>query len=226
MDRDPFKSGPVVSLSDVRRWRMPAAITQIEGYWQALRSGRLVPLRSDVDPRGLSGALEHAFVIERIAPGLARFRVAGMHLTDIMGLEVRGMPISAIFLTDARMALSEALEAVFGEPATVRLGLRGEGGIGRPELVGTMTILPLRSDAGQITRALGGVVMEGGIGRQPRRLTITSVSHKTLVGYGEADADPAPAPALAEMRTPFTPAPGQAEHDATCPHLRLVHSSD
>ena len=45
---------------------------------------------------------------------------------------------------------------------------------------------PLRADGGEVTRALGCVVTDGAIGRQPRRLAITAVEHMTLTGYADA----------------------------------------
>lgn len=204
-----------------RAARRPAAAVQIEGYWDALRGHRLVPDRAEIDPRALSGALEHAFVLERIAPGLARFRVAGMHLSDLMGLEVRGMPISAIFTPGSRPDLARALDAVFDEPARVRLSLDGEGGIGRPGLSGEMLLLPLRSDSGEVNRALGCLVMEGGLGRKPRRLTVTETDHKTLTGYARGESDN---PVQGDL--PPEPAPERKRRKPKVPFLRLVHSSD
>ncbi|MEM1421046.1 MAG: PAS domain-containing protein, partial [Pseudomonadota bacterium] len=55
-------------------------LSLVEAYWEGLRAGRLVPRRADVDPRGIDQALEYSFILERIAPGMARFRLAGMHL--------------------------------------------------------------------------------------------------------------------------------------------------
>ncbi|MEM9708045.1 MAG: PAS domain-containing protein [Pseudomonadota bacterium] len=237
MDYDKSKGSTLVSLNAHRAARRHTAVNQVEAYWEGLRRNRLVPSRADVDPRGLSGSLEHAFVLERIAPGLARFRVAGMHLSDLMGLEVRGMPVSAIFTPDARAQLAKALEAAFTEPATIRLALMGEDGVGRPTLEGEMVILPLRSDGGEITRALGCVVMEGQIGRQPRRLMIRDVEHKTLIGYGESGSS-APSPAttedqastgFAEPEAPYAPRPRSGSRprlSSERPHLRLIHSRD
>ncbi|MEO1238664.1 MAG: PAS domain-containing protein, partial [Pseudomonadota bacterium] len=56
MDHDPTKSPSLVSLTERRRARRHPAIIQVEGYWESLRSDRLVPDRSEVDPRGLAGA--------------------------------------------------------------------------------------------------------------------------------------------------------------------------
>ncbi len=222
MDQDKSKPTTLVSLSERRQIQRHSALVTVEGYWEALRGSRLVPDRSDVDPRGLAGALEHAFVLERIAPGLARFRVAGMHLSDLIGLEVRGMPISATFTPDARPKLSTALEAAFSEPAQIRMRLKGEDGIGRPELNGELLILPLRSDSGEVSRALGCVAMEGTIGRQPRRLSITEIEHKTLVGFADGNGEDH------ELRPTEPPAARTAkiEQKSPAPYLRLVHSRD
>lgn len=225
MDQDHSEPSSLVSLLERRQKRRHPALVQVEGYWESLRGDRLVPDRSEVDPRGLTGALENAFVLERIAPGLARFRVAGMHLSDLMGLEVRGMPISAVFTPDTRPKLSTALEATFSEPAQVWMRLEGEDGIGRAPLKGEMLILPLRSDGGEVTRALGCIVMDGAIGRQPRRLRISEMQHKTLVGFANPD-DEAPSAAP----TPEPSAPRAKASDLPVgdrpPYLRLVHSVD
>lgn len=227
MDQDPTETQSLVSLSAHRLARRHPALIQVEGYWDSLRGERLVPERSEVDPRGLSGALEYAFVLERIAPGLARFRVAGMHLSDLMGLEVRGMPISAVFTPDARPKLATALEATFQEPAQVRMQLRGEEGIGRSELLGELLILPLRSDGGDVTRALGCVVMDGKIGRQPRRLQITQMQHKTLVGFAHSAETKENDAAFAERQAAYRPKrQDKAEGSERAPYLRLVHSRD
>jgi hypothetical protein len=69
-------------------------IAELRAYWEALREGEMLPRRDRVDPRGIAGALEHSFLIERIAPGVARFRISGMVFNDLMGMDIRGMPMS------------------------------------------------------------------------------------------------------------------------------------
>ena len=54
-------------------------------YWSGLQDGRTVPKRADIDPRRIEGLLSDTFILERIAPGLARFRVAGANLAELMG---------------------------------------------------------------------------------------------------------------------------------------------
>ena len=99
----------VVSLMGRENDRYLAPLREVESYWMALCGAEDLPLRSEIDPRGIEGALEFAFLIERISPRLAKLRVAGSHLTDLMGMEVAGMPLSALFAPEDRERLAEAL---------------------------------------------------------------------------------------------------------------------
>lgn len=194
------------------------ALARIEAYWTQMRAGRLVPSRAEIDPRGLEGVLGHAFILERLTTGLARLRIAGSHMTDILGMEARGLPLSTIFAPGSREMLADALEAVFDEPATVRFSVGSGSGFGRPELAGGIVLLPLRSDLGDITRVLGGISLTGGIGRTPRRLEITGQSRRSLVGYATR---PGESTGLTGRFIDPTP-PGRARSD----HLRLVVVND
>ncbi len=220
----------VIQLTRFRGTGVRPVISKIEAYWDSVRGRRLVPARADVDPKGLQGNLSNVFILERIASGLARFRISGSHLTDLMGLEVRGMPLSAVFTPDARENLSRALEAVFDEPAVVRLELSSPSGFGQKEMIGEMILLPLRSDLGEVSRVLGAVSMAGDIGRSPRRLTITDQSHRSLTGYAgdvgaplrgfsELDNRPPSQPSKSTTNVPAKPA---ALTKDLPPYLKLV----
>jgi hypothetical protein len=162
-----------------------AHIAQVEAYWQALRGRRVVPRRSEVDPRGIESALEYAFILEQVAPGIGRLRIAGGHLVDLLGMEVRGMPMTAFFQPEARRDLAACLAQVCSAPAMARLSLQAETGIGKPPLEARLLLLPMRSETGEISRVLGCLDSNGRIGRTPRRFTITA-RHITEV-TGEAD---------------------------------------
>lgn len=177
-------SDKIVSLDEFRAQAMPRLIRQVEGYWDGLRDGRLVPDRSVVDPRGLNGALSHTFLLERIAPGHGRVRIAGRHLSDLMGHEVRGLPVASLFEPEARTVVSDALAAVCDEPAVVEFDLLSPAGFGRSGLRGNAILLPLRSDLGDVSRILGCLVTEGPVGRTPRRLLVSGQRRRTLIGYG------------------------------------------
>jgi hypothetical protein len=149
-------------------------ISEVRDYWEALRRGRDLPYRSEIDPRGIERALEYAFVLERVAPQVARFRLAGLHLSDLMGMEVRGMPLTSFFTPKARQEVSDILQTVFSGPKTAELTLKAEPGFGKPEMQARMIILPLRSDLGDVSRALGCLMAEGPIGRAPRRFDLVN----------------------------------------------------
>jgi hypothetical protein len=214
----------IISLAKFREQAQQGALAQIEAYWEGLRNGRIMPSRSEVDPRAISGALEHAFVLERVARGVGRFRLAGMHLNDVLGMEVRGMPLTALILPESRDEMSAALTAVFDEPAIVRLTLVSDTGLGRSPMEARMILMPLRSDLGDVSRVLGCFVAEGKIGRAPRRFGVTSQSRKTLIGYGEGRpvAPVAPLGACPEAR----PDSAAVRRPVGRPTLTLVKSDD
>ncbi len=199
-----------------------ADLRAFEAYWHGLRRGADVPSRGDVDPRGIESLLSEAFVAEKIAPGLARLRIAGLHLSDLMGMEVRGMPLSTLIDTQDRGRFSAALVELFERPATLRIALSAAGDLRRGPVTGTMLILPLRSDLGDISRALGCLVTTGRIGATPRRFRITACDISPI--DITADTAPARGPAVADNRAPVGPAPGDnsATLPAERPYLRLV----
>lgn len=214
----------VVPLTGYRKAMSFRCISEVRAYWEALRDGRDAPYRSEVDPRGIERALEYAFILERIAPRVARFRLAGMHLTDLMGMEVRGMPVTAVFTPKARAEVEEALEAVFAGPRTADLSLRAEPGLGRPALEARLLLLPMRSDLGDMTRALGCLMAEGPIGRTPRRFDVASAAVRRITAVAPG-ATRAPVPTgFAEVPAGFDFAPPPAMRSRG--HLRLVKSDD
>lgn len=203
------------------RARAAAKIDRIESYWSSVRGKRLVPSRCEIDPRGLDGVLSHAFILERITGGLARFRIAGSHASDLSGLELRQMPLSALFLPGSREILSDALQAVFDEPAIVRFTVSSPAGLGRDSLEGELILLPLRSDLGDVDRVLGGLVLEGKIGRTPRRIEIVGQIRKSLTGYAGAAHTPKP-----KLEAAVEPSPAPKASQIGRGHLRLVVSND
>lgn len=174
MDNCNHNAQNVVHMAEYQPETGYTAIAQVEAYWQALRDGNAIPKRSEIDPRGIEQALEYAFILERIAPGIARLRIAGSKLNDVMGMEVRGMPLTALFHAPHRRDIADILEEVFQRPATASLRLVSEADAGRPDLRARMTLLPLRSDLGDISRILGCFVFQGDIGLAPRRFMITA----------------------------------------------------
>ncbi|WP_057789331.1 PAS domain-containing protein [Roseovarius atlanticus] len=206
--------------------RVEADLQKFVSYWSGMRRGGDVPLRTEIDPRGIESLLSNAFIAEKVAPGIARLRIAGTHLSDVMGMEVRGMPLSALIAPEDRGQLADALVDLFERPATLRLDLTAPGGIRRAAMAATLVVLPLRSDLGDISRALGCFVTSGPIGSTPRRFKVVAckvtpldLTDATATGFREEQARLAPpAPKARHER------PAPLSHPSERPYLRLVHS--
>ncbi len=170
----------VVSMGRFRDRVSLTPLRQAEAYWTALRRGDDVPNRSQVDPRGLENILSQTFIVERIAPGIARFRLAGQQVNEMAGMEVRGMPLSAFFTPDARKQLGAAMEHMFDTPAIIELTLQTETTRTRGAREAHMLLLPLRSDLGDISRALGVFVSEGNPTGASQRFTISDIDMRAV----------------------------------------------
>lgn len=234
MDKQTQNAQNVISMTEYLPETGFAAVAQVEAYWEALRAGRLMPKRSDIDPRGLELALENSFILERIAAGIARLRVAGSHLNDLMGMEVRGMPLTTFFAPTHRKQVADALEDVFQRPASCTLTLTAASGVARPDLEAKVLLLPLKSDFGDVSRALGCLVTKGDIGLAPRRFDITHTQIEPLMQTdGPAPtlpvAPPAPGPEPAAKPAAFAEDAKPFEHmskdqNKRPPYLRLIKS--
>lgn len=185
----------------------PRLIPQVRAYWEALRPAGTLPRRDQVDPRGIAAALQHSFLIERIAPGLARFRIAGMVFHDLMAMDVRGMPLSCLFLAAARDQLQLHLERLFRSPAIVTLDLVSERSLGRPAVRARMQMLPMLGQDDTCTLALGCLDINAPSDGIPRRFGITTALSEAIA--------PQSASPSAQISAPPRAQPG-------VPHLRLV----
>ncbi|WP_425078266.1 PAS domain-containing protein [Ruegeria denitrificans] len=210
--------GKIVAMDRFDSGRSLSPIRQAEAYWIALLSGDSVPMRSQIDPRGLENVLEYTFILERIAPGLARFRLAGSHLNALAGMEVRGMPLTAFFQPDARAQTKDVLEQVFASPAVAELSLTSGGVLGRTRMQARMILLPLKSDLGDVSRVLGVMIADGAIGKTPRRFSLSDTRIKPV---SEIQV---PAPNLRRPVEGF--AEEQREFKRSAGHLHLVVSRD
>ena len=155
-------------------------------------------------------------------------RIAGTHLSDLMGMEVRGMPISSFIAPEQRNELAELLVEVFDRPAIVKIHVESPAAVGRHALKGSLLLLPLRSDLGDTSRALGCFLTDGLIGRTPRRFNITGHSIEAIESSAVA---PSPTVVSTETETgcadpsmPFQTTPPQ--HPSERPYLRLVPPED
>ena len=213
----------VIEMSPFLSDRRFPEIAEIDAYWQGKRAGRVMPARADIDPRGIEGALAHSFILERIAPGMTRLRLAGQIFNDLQGMKVRGMPFGSLFASHYRKEIDELAEAVCAKPGIAQMTLSAERGRGKPLFEGRMTLWPLSDDRGHSTRILGAVSYKGVIGETPRHFQLAGHRLRVLSGQSLLP-ESQQAVGFAEASAPFAarePARDTAQTKGV-PHLRLV----
>ena len=190
------------------------SISAIEHHWAQLFDGKVLPDRRDISPKTLSSTLSQTFIAEKNTAGVIRFRVAGSMFDDLLGMDVRGMPVGAIFLPQSRENLSAALLEAETRPAQLRMQLRAPQSIGQPEIIARLGLLPLAQTRQDSTQFLGAIDVEGKIGRPPRRFEIELAALKQIYFYSAVPQVAHAGRGFSEERAPF--------HHERAPHLRLV----
>ncbi|WP_341213187.1 PAS domain-containing protein [uncultured Limimaricola sp.] len=143
--------------NEIARDTAAARLSEVEAYWRSLIRRGLPPLRAHIDPNRIGTALSEVFLLDAIAPGAGRLRIAGRALCDLAGDEARGLPLSCLFAHPARARLSDLLERAFEahHPCRAPLTVPGMGGGRGP--VGALLLLPLRPHAGMAPQILGAL---------------------------------------------------------------------
>lgn len=195
-------------------------LAQVQAYWESLRGEQIIPKRSQIDPRGLEPALHHAFILERIKPGVARLRVASSHLNELMGMEVRGMAITSFIQIEARQRFNLMMEELFETPAIGMIELGNREG----QIQGRMLLLPLKSDMGDTSRMLGCLMTKGTPPGSPCRFDMRSAKITPLRSGGASLPMDMPPPAVRPVQG-FAEKPPVFDSDPKRPrpgYLRLV----
>jgi hypothetical protein len=174
-------------------------LRQLEQHWHSLRMDGTIPARGDVDPAAIGNALPWTFVLQRVAPGVARMRVAGQQLHDILRMDPRGMPISAFFGPDDRSTLAVHLEMAFSDSAIVALPLFAPSKFMRRQVAGQILFMPLVDNQGDVSRVLGALVTNKPLGWLQRHLSIDATKPTR---YDPINIIPTPAPALQPSKKP------------------------
>lgn len=189
-------------------------ITSLKSYWERLRAGRIAPFRAEIDPREFEVALENMFIVERIAPGNLRIRLAGMKVCEMMGMEVRGMQPALFIAEPDRGRFDRLLDVVMSEPAVVELTLEASAKPGSYHA--TMLLMPLRSDFGEINRVLGCMSGESIHYQAPLAFSLKEISINPIDARDDGEAKRA-LPGFAEEQQGFTQAAG--------PQLRAIEGN-
>ncbi|MGY6549540.1 MAG: PAS domain-containing protein [Roseinatronobacter sp.] len=169
---------------------------QVMAYWSSLRNVGKLPLRTQIDPAALGPALPHVFCAQIVAPEVARMRIVGHRIEHLIGMDLRGMSLTALCEGSARDAIGDAVTQV-SMGARVILSLQGAAAFGQPLLRATLAMMPLADTVGRVDRILGVLETRGEIGRSPRRFAL---ARPVDLGLEPSGADAAPRPALRLIR--------------------------
>lgn len=218
------RSDKIISFASHATSASMTSLRRMHAYWERLRCGRAIPKRSDIDPREITPLLEYGFLLEHVSAGDIRFRLAGMGIGDLMGMDVRSMPLRALIRPAQRPEFSDSLERVFEMPEIHTYQLVSNQAT-QCTLEAAMIVLPLMDDQGKISRAIGSVALSGQIGFAPRRFEMLERLCTPINGDADGkttryDVPPRKVtqPIFAEKQAGFTPAHPKA------PYLRLVKS--
>jgi hypothetical protein len=190
VDSETRPRAAVIAISGYRKGGALSSLDEVEEYWTRLRAQQGdLPTRAQLDPRGFSRALSNCFVAEAITPRHLRLRLSGQHLQDLMGMDLRGMPLSALVLPDSRPVLEELIEDILSERRPgARVRIISPRSYGRQALFGGLLLLPLAREAGTPPRILGALATVGTVGWTPRRFQILGLEPASTT---DTDARPA-----------------------------------
>lgn len=198
----------------------------VESYWYELSQEHGIPARDMLDPRAMSDYLPYVFLADRISHGVARLRVCGNHLSELTGMETKGMHLSAMFGPGAGTTVAAAIDAVCGRPCLADLDLEASPDERRGLLHARMFLAPLTDGSGQVNRILGCIQAKGMVGQLPRQFDWARVGFRnTWEARSHTDAEPQPLRKIA-VATQSHPDPVQSNPQKARPYLRLVHSAD
>lgn len=147
-------------------------LQRVETHWEKMRKMGSVPAQLTLSPEPLDGALSHCFILERVGASIARFRVAGQALTRLMGMEARGMPLSALFTAEGRQILGPLISSACDGPEIVEIPLTAARGLGRTPMRGRLLMLPLKDRDGDVTKLFGCIIGDALPGRRVLRFDV------------------------------------------------------
>lgn len=175
----------------LRMMRTSPLLGEAFRYWTSLRPGGDLPRRSDLDPARMTRILGHAMILDRVRYGSIRVRLGGQVMQNVMGMDVRGLPLRAFFDLVDRTRVGALVEEVFEGPTTLEMDLISEGPDGI--VTGRMIVLPLLDAGRKISKALTVMVTDRAVTDAPRRFSLThAVSlpvHGTVVTPQRRAAD-------------------------------------
>jgi len=125
-------------------------------YWDKVRGNRATPRRFEIDPGKIAGILPSTFILERLDPDTYRFRLAGTHVCDMFGAELRGTNFLSGWSHSDRTSLMRHLAALTKQGAIETIHMEAAP-VARASTPFEAILLPLRHTGESIDRVLGAL---------------------------------------------------------------------
>ena len=125
-------------------------------YWNAVRGERATPRRFEIEPAKIAAILPWTFILERVDADAFRFRLAGTHVCDIFGVELRGTNFLDGWSSQDRQAVVRHLAALTKHGAVLSIYLEAAP-VARASSQFEALLLPLRHTDDKIDRILGAL---------------------------------------------------------------------
>ena len=124
-------------------------------YWNALRTGRPAPERSEIEPSDIRAILGDTFILEvSMQFRTVSFRLAGTRLCSAYGRELKGLGFLALWDEDDNYEIARAIARVYRDNMPILLSYTAVSASGRP-IEYEAVILPLAPAADGNARVLG-----------------------------------------------------------------------
>lgn len=127
-------------------------------YFNDLRAGRSAPLRNEIEPSMLKGALPDLFIMEKGRDGHVRFRLAGTRVCAVLGREMRERTFGEVWDPAFRHRMRLAADTVLANRNPLELAVTAIGDDGSA-LSLEMLMLPLLSRIDNCDRIFGSLVV-------------------------------------------------------------------
>lgn len=150
-----------MSASDCKEKAGPQALALTQpaskllfDYWNALRNGRMLPQRSEVDPAALRLVLPNLFILQRYDSDHVNFRVAGTAICAAFGRELRDHNFIALWERNRQPVIRDLLLRV-AETARVAVVRAVGTTLDKRRFPAEVVLLALADNWGAHTRILG-----------------------------------------------------------------------
>ena len=177
-------------------------------YWNGLRRDRLAPKRFEIEPSCIAGYLPDTFILERVDPTTARFRLAGTRISEAFGAEFRGTNLFELFDELDAALLQRQIEAITSQGAVGLFIMSADNGSGLSTTFEVL-LLPLTHTRDTVDRFLGSIAPV----EKPSWLGTVPLTHRKILSHSLVWPEGRPHAVIENMhrQTPFLPSVRQGK---------------